>query len=165
MMRRIAMPASESVINKWLVSQNHWVSSLFDLEGIWQLLPLSYCQTPVALPVNRSRVKRVYHQSCFLWSRYSQKVIFVSVVTGYHMGLDIRACTDLHGKELLKLSVHDFNCLCSAISDSLKQLTSFCDWDLRLLLLLQSQALEDCIEVMLDLLVDLRHNIFLFFPN
>lgn len=129
-------------------------------EGIWHLLVL--CHTRHAT-YRSHRVDRVRHQSSQLL-RWRANLIYDFFMLQWHCCC-CRLGPSLDLKELVELSVHDFDCFVSAIYDSLEQLPSLYDWDLGLLLLCETQTLEGSIEVVLNFWVNLRHDVLFFLSD
>ena len=66
---------------------------------------------------------------------------------------------------MLKLPIHDLNCLFGTIHDGFEDLPSLSDRDLCLVHLLWCQALEGSIEIVLYFGLELWHNVLLLFSN
>ena len=125
---------------------------LLHSKGIWHLLSLgnSYCTAQ-----RLGRVDGILPQSQLLRGWHLMREHFILPVISF----------GLHREELLKFSVHDFYSFVSPVDNSLEQLPGLNDGNLCLLLLSFSQALEGCVEVVLDFGVYLRYDIFLFFSD
>ena len=76
---------------------------------------------------------------------------------------EIRSC--LHLQKLLKLSIHDLNCLMGTVNYSLEQLSRLYDRNLSLLLLRRRQSLEGSVEIVFYFLVYLRHDVLFFLSD
>ena len=76
---------------------------------------------------------------------------------------EVRSC--LHLQKLLKLSIHDLNCLMRPVNYSLEQLSRLYDRYLSLLLFRWSQSLESSVEIVFYFLVYLRHDVLFFLSD